>query len=124
MSTAVQVLAVFVGVMLVAVWVMEAFLYRHPRVHPMLLIEPRDFEAVKLWNVNVGFYNLTTAVAMFLGVVLVNTDHVAHGEALILFTAGQHVFLAAVLLVVKPKLWLNAILESAPNLVILVLAVA
>ena len=32
MSTATQVLAVVIAVMLAMVWVMESFLYRHPRL--------------------------------------------------------------------------------------------
>lgn len=121
MSTAVQVLAVFVAVTLVSVWVMEAFLYRHPRLYPLFLTRPEDFDAVRLWTINVGFYNLTTAAAMIIGVILANADRVPQGEALIMFTAAQHVFLAVVLLVSQPKLWLNSILEATPNLAILAL---
>jgi putative membrane protein len=121
MSTAVQVLAVLVAATLVMVWVMEAFLFRHPRLYPLFLTRPEDLDAVRMWTVNVGFYNLTTAAAMVTGVILVNADRVPQGETLILFTAAQHVFLAVVLLVSQPKLWLNSILESAPNLAILAL---
>ncbi|MFC0623605.1 DUF1304 family protein [Kribbella deserti] len=121
MSTAAQVLAVAIGVMLVAVFVMEAFLYRNPRLYPMFLIEPHEYEAVRMWTVNVGFYNLTTAVAMFAGVALARGDHLPQGEALVVFTAAQHVFLAFVLLATRPKLWLNSVLEGVPAAVLLAL---
>jgi hypothetical protein len=123
MSTTVQVLAVVIGVMLTVVWVMEAFLYRHPKLYPLFLTKPDDLDAVRMWTINVGFYNLTCAVAMFAGVVLVRTDHVPQGEALIVFTAAQHAFLALVLVATQPKLWFNSILEGGLTAVVLALAI-
>ena len=76
MSTAAQVLAIAIAVMLGSVWLMESFFYRHPRLYPMFLLERRDFDAVRLWIVNLGFYNLTTGIALALGVVLARTGHV------------------------------------------------
>ncbi len=121
MGVASQVLAVVFGVALVWVWIVESFLYRRKAFYPLLRIQEQDFEAVKLWNVNLGFYNLTTAVALFLGVWLLNSDHVAAGEALVLFTAGQHLFLSLVLLVTERRLWLNSVMEGTIPVVILVL---
>jgi uncharacterized membrane protein len=122
MSTAVQVLAVVFGALLVMVFVMESFLYRNPRVYPMLLLERRDFDAVRLWIVNLGFYNFTTAVALLAGVVLARSGHVPQGEALVAFTAAQHVFLALVLLATERRLWLNTLLEGVPTAILLILA--
>ncbi|WP_328992537.1 DUF1304 domain-containing protein [Kribbella sp. NBC_01245] len=124
MSTTAQVLAVFIGVMLVSVFVMESFLYRHPKLYPLFLIDADDFDAVRMWTINMGFYNLTTAVALFAGVALVRTDHVAQGEALLVFTAAQHVFLAFVLVASQRKLWLNSIMEGLPAAALLVAALA
>jgi putative membrane protein len=122
MSTAAQVLAVAIAVMLAVVFVMESFLYRHPKLYPMFLTKPGDLDAVRLWTVNMGWYNLTTAVALVAGVVLVQTEHVPQGEALIIFTAAQHTFMAVVLVVSQPKLWLNALMEGVPAAVLLALA--
>ncbi|MFG1819749.1 DUF1304 family protein [Kribbella sp. NPDC049174] len=122
MSTAAQVLAVVIAAMLIMVWVMESFLYRQPRLYPLFRTEPADYDAVRLWTVNLGFYNLTTAVALLAGVVLVQTDHVPQGEALIIFTAAQHVFLAVVLVFTERRLWLNTLLEGVPAAILLVLA--
>lgn len=124
MSTTAQVLAVVIGVTLVVVFVMEAFLYRHPKLYPLFLVKPDDFDAVRMWTVNMGFYNLTTAIALFAGVALVRTDYVAQGEALIVFTAAQHVFMAVVLVASQRKLWLNSIMEGLPAAVLLVAALA
>jgi uncharacterized membrane protein len=119
MSTTAQILAVAIAVMLGAVFVMESFLYRHPRLYPLFLLERRDFDAVRLWIVNLGFYNLTTGIALALGVVLARSGHVPQGEALVAFTAGQHVFLALVLLATERRLWLNTLLEGVPAAVLL-----
>ncbi|MER7244828.1 DUF1304 family protein [Kribbella sp. NPDC000426] len=123
MTTAAQVLAIVIAVMLASVWLMESFFYRNRRLYPLFLLEPRDFGAVRLWIVNLGFYNLTTAVALALGVVLAASGHVPQGEALVAFTAGQHVFLALVLLATERRLWLNAVLEGLPTAVLLLLVV-
>ncbi|MFG1626437.1 DUF1304 family protein [Kribbella sp. NPDC049227] len=122
MSTAAQVLAIFIAVMLTVVFVMESFLYRHPRLYPLFLTKPRDFDAVRLWTVNLGFYNLTTAIALVVGVLLARNDHLAQGQALVVFTAAQHTFLAVVLVVSQRKLWFNALLEGVPAAVLLILA--
>ena len=122
MSTTAQVLAVIIGVMLTVVFVMESFLYRHPRLYPLFRTKPGDLDAVRMWTVNLGFYNLTTAAALFAGVILVQTDHVPQGEALIVFTAAQHVFLAFILVASQRKLWLNSLLEGVPAAALLALA--
>jgi putative membrane protein len=122
MSTAAQVLALVIAFLLGVVFVMESFLYRHPRLYPLFLTKPDDFDAVRLWTVNLGFYNLTTAVALVAGVVLVQTDHLPQGEALIVFTAAQHVFLAVVLVLTERRLWVNTLLEGVPAAILLALA--
>ncbi|WP_405065280.1 DUF1304 family protein [Kribbella sp. NBC_01510] len=122
MSTAAQVLAVFIAVVLTVVFVMEAILYRNPSLYPMFLTKPGDLDAVRMWTVNLGWYNLTTAAALVAGVVLVQTDHLAQGQALIVFTAAQHTFMAVVLVISQPKLWLNSLMEGVPAAVLLILA--
>jgi uncharacterized membrane protein len=124
MSAAVQVLAIAIAIMLTVVFVMEAFLYRHPRLYPMFLTRPSDFGAVRLWTVNMGWYNLTTAAALVIGVVLARTGHLPQGEALVVFTAAQHTFLAVVLVVSERRLWLNSLLEGVPAAVLFILAIS
>jgi putative membrane protein len=122
MSTAAQVLAVVIAVVLTVVFVMEAILYRNPRLYPMFLTKPGDLDAVRMWTVNMGWYNLTTAAALVAGVVLVQTDHLAQGQALMVFTAAQHTFMAVVLVISQPKLWLNSLMEGVPAAVLVILA--
>lgn len=121
MSTTSQVLAVVFGIALVFVWIMESFLYRWKVFHPLLMIEPDDFEAVRVWNVNLGFYNLTTGIALFLGVWLLQDGQTAAGEALVLFTAAQHFVLAFVLLASAPRMWVNTVLQATIPAAILLL---
>ena len=46
-------------------------------------------------------------------------SHPDAATALILFNACEHIFLAVVMLITQPKLWLNSILEALPNLILL-----
>lgn len=121
MSTAAQILAIAIAVMLAVVFVMESILYRHPKLYPMFLTKPSDFDAVRLWTVNMGWYNLTTAAALVIGVLLAANGREAAGEALVTFTAAQHTFMAVVLVVSERRLWFNALLEGIPAAVLLVL---
>ncbi|MFD3399932.1 DUF1304 family protein [Kribbella sp. NPDC058693] len=121
MSTAAQVLAIVIAVMLTAVFVMESILYRHPKLYPLFLTKPTDFDAVRLWTVNLGWYSLTTAAALVIGVVLAANGHESAGNALVTFTAAQHTFLAVVLVISERRLWFNALLEGIPAAVLLIL---
>jgi putative membrane protein len=121
MSTVAQVLAIAIAVMLAVVFVMESLLYKHPKLYPMFLTKPGDFDAVRLWTVNMGWYNLTTAAALVIGVILAANGREAAGEALVTFTAAQHTFMAVVLVVSERRLWFNALLEGIPAAVLLVL---
>ncbi|TWD74841.1 uncharacterized protein DUF1304 [Kribbella amoyensis] len=119
MGTTEQVLAIVIGLILVAVCVLELFFYDRPQFFPLFLIRSEDKDAVRLWRISIAFYNLTTAVALFVGAYLLGTSSSDAGTALIVFTACQHVFLAIVMLITQPKLWLNSVMEASPNLLLL-----
>src|SRR3954452_17823702 len=121
MSMAAQIVAGVIPVMLGSVWLRESFFYRTSRLYPLFLLDRRDFDAGRLWIVNLGFYNFTTAVPLVLGVVLARSGHVPQGEALVAFTAAQHVFLALVLLATERRLWRNTLLEGVLTAVLLIL---
>ncbi|WP_432890399.1 DUF1304 family protein [Kribbella sp. CA-245084] len=121
MSTAAQVLAIFIAVMLTVVFVMESILYRHPKLYPLFLTRREDLDAVRMWTVNMGWYNLSTAAALVIGVILAANGHESAGEALVTFTAAQHTFMAVVLVVSERRLWLNALMEGIPAAVLLIL---
>ena len=70
MNLVTQIAAVFMGVTLMTVFVLESFFYRRPELHPIFLIEPGQEATVRLWVVNQGFYNSFFGVAAIAGVVV------------------------------------------------------
>ncbi|HYI33881.1 MAG TPA: DUF1304 family protein [Glaciibacter sp.] len=121
MNVVAQVLAVLVGLTLIAVGVLEAFFYRNQRFHSIFLIEPRDTAAVRLWTMNVGFYNIVWGLAILAGVVILNVGDPVVGRTLVYLVCIAHVILGIVLAFVEPRLWRNAAGQaSLPLLVILV----
>ncbi|WP_210508451.1 DUF1304 family protein [Naasia sp. SYSU D00057] len=109
MNAVAQILAVVLGLMLIAVGILESFFYRNPRLFPIFRIRPDDQRAVRLWVINQGFYNMTYGVGALVGVILANTGQEAVGRALVLFVAAAHVVLGIVLVVSEPKLWRGAV---------------
>jgi hypothetical protein len=124
MSTVVQVMAALIATCLVVVGLLEIFAYRNPRLYPIFVIEPEDRDAVRMWAVCVGCYNLVFAAGIFLGLGLLQWGDPAAGGALVLYLAGAHVFLGCVLVAVQPRLWRSAIGEAVPPAVMLGLAFA
>ena len=112
MNAVAQVLSVVVGLMLVAVGALESFFYRNPRFHSIFLIRPRDYDAVRLWVVNVGAYNMLMGLACLLGVLIVNVGDPVVGRTLILAVCAMHVVLGITLLVTQRELWRNALGEA------------
>lgn len=124
MSTVVQVIAALIATCLVVVGLLEIFAYRNPRLYPIFVIEPEDRDAVRMWAVCVGFYNLVFAAGIYLGLGLLHWGDPAAGRALVLFLTGAHVVLGIVLVSVQPRLWRSAVGEALPPAVLLGLAFA
>ena len=112
MNKVAQVLAAIEALTLLAVGVMEAFFYRSPELHAIFLIEPGEYDAVRLWTVNVGFYNIFMALGLIVALVFVNTGRVAAGRTIVLYTSALHVLLGFTLVVSEPQLWLNGVGEA------------
>ena len=92
MNKVAQVLAVLEALTLIAVGVLEAFFHRSPELYGIFLIEPEEYDAVRLWTVNVGFYNLLMGHRADRGVVLREHDRVVVGRTTIVLTiAALHV---------------------------------
>jgi len=119
-----QVLSVLVGLMLIAVGVLESFFYRNPRFHSIFLIAPRDYDAVRLWVVNVGAYNMLMGLTCLLGVLIVNVGDETVGRTLVLAVCATHVVLGITLLVTQRELWRNAVGEALLPLVTILAVVA
>jgi uncharacterized membrane protein len=121
MNAVAQVLAVIEGITLIGVGVLEAFFYRNQRFHSIFLIKPQDAAAVRLWTMNVGFYNMVFGLAILVGVVTLNVGDLTVGRTLVYMVCVSHVILGIVLAFVEPRLWRNAVGQAVlPLLVILV----
>jgi putative membrane protein len=119
-----QVLSVLVGVMLLAVGVLECFFYRNPRFHSIFLIRPADYDAVRLWVVNVGAYNILMGLTCLVGVLIVNVGDQAVGRTLVLAVCAMHVVLGITLLATQRELWRNALGEALLPLATILAAVS
>lgn len=124
MSIPVQVLAVITGLVLITVGLLEAFRYKDQRLHPIFLIKPEDTAAVRLWTVNVGFYNIVWGLFGIAGVVLANLGEVTAGRTTVALMCIAHFILGIVLIVSEPRLWISGIGQSLFPAVILVLMFA
>ena len=121
MTVAAYVLAALFGVMLIAVGAAEAFFYRDQRFHRLFLIRPEDVGAVRLWTINVGFYNIVWGLGALAGVMIAAGGSPATGETIIAFTCIAHVILGAVLWFSERRLWQSALAQSVLPLVVLLL---
>jgi len=124
MSAFAQVLALLVSLVLIVMWVLETFFHDRQSLYPIFLIEPQDVPAVRMWAVNVGFYNLCFGLAGLLGLLLLHVGDPAVGRALVLVVCASHVLLGVVLYVSERRLWLSALGESVPALAVVVATLA
>lgn len=114
-----QALAGLYAVALVVVGLLEITQYRNPRFYSIFVIEPGDYDAVRMWAVCVGAFNLTFATGIGLGLTLYHRGYPDQGSALVLFLVGAHVALGLVLVAVEPRLWRSAIGEAGIPAVVL-----
>jgi putative membrane protein len=124
MNAVAQVLAVLVGLTLITVGVLECFFYRNQRFHSIFLVRPADYDAVRLWIVNVGAYNMLMGLTCLLGVAIVNLGDETIGRTLVLAVCAMHVVLGVTLLVTERRLWRNALGEAILPLAVIILTMA
>lgn len=119
MSGVVQVLAGLFAVALAVIGLLEITQYRNPRFYSIFVIEPGTYDAVRMWAVNVGAYNLAFATGIGLGLALFHQGYLEEGSALVLFLVGAHVALGLVLVASEPRLWRSAIAQAGVPAVVL-----
>ncbi|MFB9308416.1 putative membrane protein [Agromyces hippuratus] len=119
MNIVAKILAVLEGLTLITVGVLESSFYRNPAFHSIFLIEPDEYDAVQLWVVNVGWYNIFIGLGVIFGVILASTGRVAAGRAIVLFGSAMHVLLGITLLITEPALWANALGEAGLALAVI-----
>ncbi|MEU1284026.1 DUF1304 domain-containing protein [Kitasatospora sp. NPDC005856] len=119
MNAVSQVFAVVAAAIHLIVWPLESFLYGHPRVRRLLTGSTADAPEVRLWRVNVGFYNLFLALGLVTGLVLLHTGHTGAGRAMVLYVAAFMVAGGTTLFASEPKLWRGALGQAVPAAIIL-----
>jgi putative membrane protein len=117
-----QVLAVVVGVIVIVVGALESFQFRNPRYYKLFLIREQDWDAVRLWVVNLGFYNMVLGLGILAGVVVVNVGDVTVGATMVIFGCAVHVIQGVVLGVTEHKLISSGVSQSVPPLLGILLA--
>lgn len=123
MNTLAQILTGLMAIVLIVMWILEAFFYRARSLYPIFQIAPNDVQAVRMWAINVGYYNLCYGLGILAGLWLVNFGNLDVGRGLVIFCLASHVLLGLVLVTTNRKLWLSAIGESGLALAALVATV-
>lgn len=114
------IIAGLYAVILIAVFVMEAFFIHRQELSKFTLIQPKDMSPlVQVAAINIGFYNLTYALGLITGLVLLGTEWVEAGRALVLFSCAAHVLLGIVLYASERRLWMGALIQAVPPLIVL-----
>jgi putative membrane protein len=120
MNALTQIVALFVAATLIAVFVLEAFFHRRQALYPIFLIRPEHVDAVRMWAINIGFYNLCYGLGLLYGLWSLHFGDPAVGRALVVFCCASHVLLALVLVRSEPRLWLSSLGEGLPCVIALV----
>ena len=102
------------GVIHIAFFVLESFLFTKPVGRKIFGTSQADAETMKFFAFNQGFYNLFLAIGTFAGIAL------GH-RVLVIFTCASMVGAAAILATGGKKLIRGVIMQGAPPLVALVL---
>jgi len=108
-----SIFAAIAGVIHVAFFVLESFLFTKPAGRKIFGTSEADAETMKFFAFNQGFYNLFLAIGCFYGI--------ARGErVLVIFTCACMVGAAAILATGGKKLLRGVVMQGAPPLVALV----
>ncbi|MFF7454360.1 DUF1304 domain-containing protein [Kitasatospora sp. NPDC008115] len=119
MNAVSQVFALIAAAVHLVVWPLESFLYGHPRVRRLLTASTADAPQVRLWRVNVGFYNLYLALGLVAGLVALHVGEPVVGRTLILYLSAFMIAAGATLLASNPHLWPGALGQALPPAAVL-----
>lgn len=115
MNVLTQILAGLTAVGLLVMGVLEITRHGDPRMHRLLLIEPQDVPAVRMWAMNIGAYNIAFALGIACGLWLVNSTGASDaGAAIVVFCCSAQFLLGIWLWVTERRLWLSAIGQALP----------
>ncbi|WP_062520436.1 DUF1304 family protein [Demequina silvatica] len=110
MSVLSQVFAGATALALIVVGLIEILRHGDQRFHRILLIALEDVPAVRMWAMNIGAYNITTAIGIVVGLCMVHlSGNVAGGTAIVIALCAAQVFLGFWLWVTERRLLTSAI---------------
>lgn len=119
MNVVSQVFALIAAAVHIAVWPLESFFYGRPQVRAFLTGSTADAPEVRLWRVNVGFYNLFLALGLVAGLVALALGHETVGRSLIIYLSAFMIAGGITLFVSDPKLWRGSLGQALPPAVVL-----
>ncbi|MQS03544.1 DUF1304 family protein [Streptomyces sp. OF1] len=115
-----QIFALVTALIHVVVGLIEAFVFGRSREARLFLTrEPGNPPEVRLWTVNVGFYNILLAAAPVAGVIAYHQGHTDVGRALVVYASLFMIAAGLGLYVSDRRLWSGALGQSLPALVTL-----
>jgi putative membrane protein len=124
MLIAAQIFATLAALLHIAFFVLESVLWSRPAIHGRFGITSQEkADAIRPMAYNQGFYNLTLAIGVLIGVVLVGLDgdDCVAGRTLIIFGTGCMAVAGLVLASTGPSYRRAAAIQFVPAAVALVL---
>jgi putative membrane protein len=113
--------AILAGVIHVAIFCMESLWWTTPGVRARFRQSPEQAQTTRVLAFNQGFYNLFLAIAVFAGLALYLSGHVAAGLTLATWSCLSMVGAAVVLLTSAPGMQRGALIQGTAPLLFLLL---
>lgn len=105
-----QIFAGATALALIVVGLLEIFAHGDRRFYRIFLIKPEDVQAVRMWAMNIGAYNITFALGILTGLWMVNfTGDPASGSAIVIFCCTAQMLLGIWLWITEKRLLTSAI---------------
>jgi putative membrane protein len=105
-----QIFAGATALALIAVGLLEIAFHGDRRLYRIFLIRPENVQAVRMWAMNVGAYNIAFGLGIASGLWMVNfSGNAAAGSAIVIFCCASHVFLGIWLWITEKRLLTSAI---------------
>ena len=119
MSIFIRLFAGLAGSIHVLFFVMESILWMNPKVHSRFLVEDlAGAEAINVFIMNQGFYNLFLALGLFTGLYLLRLNEIV-GKTLIGYVCAVMVGASIVLILTVPTMVTGFIIQGLPPFIVL-----
>lgn len=120
MPSFIKLFAGLAGIIHVLFFVMESILWMNPKVHSRFLVEDfADAEAINVFIMNQGFYNLFLAMGIFAGLYIFRSNAIV-GKTLVAYISSVMLGAAIVLIITVPAMVTGFIVQGLPPLIVLV----